>query len=131
MIKEVVIALLIGATTPMPTVQHTNMGECRITEYCPQCNDGSGYESSSGIMLKDGCCACNWLPIGTKINIEGETFTVVDTCGTDAIDIFIDTDECICNMNEYRKVVKNENVRKTIADMACDSLRKMAQHGMD
>ena len=46
------------------------------------------------------------LPIGTKVSIEGDIFTVVDTCGTDAIDIFIDHDDgwCGCNLNEYRKV---------------------------
>ena len=80
------------------------IGECRITEYCPQCNDGSGHESSSGVYLEYGHAACNWLPIGTIVNIEGDEFVVVDTCGTDAIDIFVDTDECHCNLNEYKRV---------------------------
>lgn len=81
-----------------------DLGKCRITQYCCACNDGSGHESSSGKYLEYGDCACNWLPIGTEISIEGEIFTVVDICGTDAIDIFIDTNECHCNLNEYKDV---------------------------
>lgn len=84
---------------------------CRITSYCPACNDGDGHESSSGIYLQYGHAACSWLPLGTTINIEGETFEIVDTCGTDAIDIFIDDESgaCRCRLNEYRKVaIKRE-----------------------
>ena len=80
------------------------IGECRITSFCPSCNEPAGYESKSGKELEYGHVACNWLPLGTEISIEGETFVVTDTCGTDAIDIFIDTDTCTCNLNEYRKV---------------------------
>ena len=92
-------------TTPIIDQQPTyvNIGECRITEYCPTCNGGN-YESASGKRLEYGDCACSWLPMGTVINIEGEEFTVVDICGTDAIDIFVDTDTCQCNLNEYRNV---------------------------
>lgn len=81
------------------------IGECRITTYCPACNEPYGYQSSSGKHLAYGDCACSWLPLGTKVNIEGDVFTVVDTCGTDAIDIFIDIDGgCECNLNEYKRV---------------------------
>lgn len=81
-----------------------SIGEQRITCYCPDCNDGEGYESSSGKTLRYGYAACSWLPIGTKISIEGELFEIVDICGTDAIDVFVDTDRCRCNLNEYKKV---------------------------
>lgn len=81
------------------------LGKKRITCYCPHCNDPHGYESSSGKTLRYGYAACNFLPIGAKINIEGETFIVMDRCGpNDVIDIFIDTDSCQCNINEYRSV---------------------------
>lgn len=97
------------ATTPIAEsdlTQWESIGEQRITTYCPVCNDGAGHESSTGKYLEYGDCACSWLPVGTVINIEGEEFTVVDTCGTDAIDIFIDDDsgECRCDRNEYKKV---------------------------
>lgn len=90
-------------------------GQCRVTCYCPECNDGTGHESSSGAYLKTGHAACRWLPVGTIIDIEGDEFEIVDTCGTDAIDIFIDDDsgECSCNLNEYKRVtIKKERKDK-------------------
>lgn len=83
---------------------YTDLGECRITTYCPSCNTGAGHASSSGVWLEYGHAACNWLPLGTVINIEGEEFEIVDTCGTDAIDLFIDTEYCRCDLNEYKRV---------------------------
>lgn len=94
-----------------PAPIYEDLGECRITCYCPECNDGTGHESSSGAYLKTGHAACRWLPVGTIIDIEGDEFEIVDTCGTDAIDIFIDDDsgECRCNLNEYKRVtIKRE-----------------------
>lgn len=131
MVKEVVLIMLIALSNPVSTVEYIDLGDCRITEYCPTCNDGSGYESSSGIELKSGYCACAWLPEGAEISVEGEPLTVVDTCGTEAIDVFIDTDECECNLNEKRKVTLIENTKKSFADMVVDKCRKMARHGMD
>ena len=114
MIKTVLAGLLIASTltsAPAPKEKKPekvwkSLGECRITSYCPYCNDGEGHESSSGKSLEYGDAACNWLPIGTKISIGGDIFTVVDICGTDAIDIFIDHDDefCGCNLNEYQEV---------------------------
>lgn len=112
MIKTIA-AMLIVASLVAPPVQKEKpknewkyLGKCRITSYCPICNDGSGHESSSGTELQYGHAACNWLPIGTKISIEGEIFEIVDICGTNAIDIFVDHDDgyCGCNINEYKKV---------------------------
>lgn len=117
MIKAVAAILLAGSIIAAPVHEKDkpkeewkSLGKCRITSYCPVCNDGSGHESSSGKELEYGDCACSWLPVGTKVSIEGEIFTVVDVCGTDAIDIFIDHDEgyCSCQLNEYRKVAIKE-----------------------
>lgn len=86
-----------------------NIGKIRITEFCPICN--GGYESASGEKLQYGDCGCNFLPIGTKVFIEGTVFTVKDTGGVDdVIDIFVDTpEECNCNLNEYKEVlIKHE-----------------------
>lgn len=111
MIKTAIAGALIAASIAAPAhnkdspkEEWKDLGECRITTYCCACNDGSGHESSSGKYLEYGDCACSWLPLGTEISIDGEIFTVVDICGTDAIDIFIDTDECHCNLNEYKDV---------------------------
>lgn len=81
-----------------------SLGSVRCTEYCPNCNSPSGYQSSSGTYLYEGCVACSWLPIGTVLMIDGYEYTVVDVCGTDAIDIFVDTDGCYCSMNTYKEV---------------------------
>lgn len=90
---------------PVKTSPWKNIGMCRITTYCPWCNDPPGtYNSSSGAQLYEGCAACNWLAIGTKIRINGNEYTIVDTCGTDAIDIFVDTSYCQCHTNYYTNV---------------------------
>ena len=81
------------------------VGDCRITEYCPFCNSPQGHGSASGAYLEYGHVACGWLPIGAVIKIDGEIFTVVDVCGTDAIDIFVPCEDyCQCDMNEYKYV---------------------------
>ncbi len=57
-----------------------------ITAYCncKQCTGKSigdrGYGiTASGKLTCKGCCACNWLPFGKKLNIEGlGEFTVMD-----------------------------------------------------
>jgi 3D (Asp-Asp-Asp) domain-containing protein len=83
----------------------SSIGSVRITTYCPCCNSPKGYQSSSGTTLYEGCVACNWLPIGTRVRINGTEYTVMDTCGTDAIDIFVDTpDGCHCDTNYYTNV---------------------------
>lgn len=90
--------------------QWESLGECRITTYCPACNDPAGsYQSSSGTTLYEGCVACSWLPLGATLRINGSIYTVVDRCGTDAIDIFVDTSYCMCSSNYYTKVeIKKE-----------------------
>lgn len=79
----------------------------RVTEYCPSCNCPPGHGSASGKYLEEGDCACGWLPMGTVVIIDGEEYTVVDVCGTDAIDIFVNDDsgECRCERNEYEEAV--------------------------
>ena len=106
MIAELLLTIGIGCNAIVADVMPDYMpiGECRITTYCPSCNDGTGHESSSGTYLEYGHAACGWLPIGTVIDIEGERFEVVDICGTDAIDLYVETDECRCNLNEFRRV---------------------------
>lgn len=85
--------------------QWESIGSCRITTYCPGCNDPAGsYQSSSGATLYEGCVACSWLPIGTVLRINGNEYVVMDRCGTDAIDIFLDTSYCTCNQNYYTNV---------------------------
>lgn len=110
-IVALVLAAMISISPMLPDKAKSqqewkSIGKCRITTYCHVCNDGHGYESTSGKRLKYGYAACRWLPNGTIISVEGEIFEIADTCGTGAIDLFVDTDgeECKCNVNEYRRV---------------------------
>ena len=87
------------------------IGVCRVTHYCPQCNDPVGsYKSASGKTLRSGMVACSWLPMGTVLSIEGEQFVVTDICGTEAIDIFIDSSVCYCSENSYKKIFIKKGV---------------------
>lgn len=82
-----------------------SLGYCRITEYCPSCNDPRGsYQSSSGAHLEEGMVACSWLDNYTRIRIGDSEYIVTDYCGTDAIDIFCDTDSCMCDANYWTEV---------------------------
>lgn len=83
-----------------------SLGECRVTSYCPACNSPAGHASATGKYLEYGDCACSWLPMGTVIMVDGEVFTVVDVCGTEAIDIFLEgpIDQCVCDRNYYTEV---------------------------
>ena len=105
-LASVAISLLLTVSAGVSSQGWENLGYCRVTQYCPACNDPAGHQSSSGVYLTDGCAACNWLDIGTVIEIDGVEYTIVDYCGTDAIDLFIDSDsdECVCYMNEYKEV---------------------------
>lgn len=106
--EKVIFSGLESLIIPMfeeETQQWEPIGECRVTTYCPYCNSPQGHGSASGVYLEYGHVACSWLPIGTVIRIDGEVFTVVDVCGTDAIDIFMPfEDGCHCDINEYRFV---------------------------
>lgn len=86
--------------------QWVSLGDCRVTSYCPACNSPAGHASATGKYLEYGDCACSWLPMGTVLMIDGEVFTVVDVCGTEAIDIFLDgpIDTCVCDRNYYTEV---------------------------
>lgn len=112
-ITNLALATMIGmgatATDLKPideSLEWVPLGKCRITTYCAYCNDGAGHESSTGTYLKYGHVACRWLEPGTIISIGGEQFEVVDTCGTDAIDIYLESNNgrCTCNLNEWRNV---------------------------
>lgn len=102
MIGSIAIALVLSFIQPQEAQEPWDyLGECRITTYCQYCNEPAGYGSSSGKELAYGDAACGWLPEGSQISIEGEVFTIVDKCGTDAIDLFIPSDcgYCDCDLN--------------------------------
>ena len=80
----------------------------RYTHYCAcaRCNGNSRGITSSGKKIKNGMSnpyyvACNWLPLGTIINVDGTYYTVVDRGGSGLsrkgrIDIFTPEGHSAC-----------------------------------
>lgn len=107
-ITSAVLALGIGlsggvqdATGPV------DLGEYRITTYCQACNEPVGRQSASGKLLEYGDVAMNGVPLGSKISIDGEIFTVTDRCGIDGtVDIYVEdgSGTCRCNWLDYKEV---------------------------
>lgn len=107
---------MFSSTVPLEKAkseQWRDLGKYRITVFCEACNDPSGTQSASGKALEYGDVAMNGVPLGSKISIDGEIFTVVDRCGIDGtVDIFIPGGEdniCECNFLDYKEVrIKSE-----------------------
>ena len=80
---------------------------CETTSYTV----GDGLTPSNimanGEVAHVGAVACNFLPMGTQIRINGNIYTVKDRCGADdCIDIYMDSyEECI---NWGRRTVEVE-----------------------
>lgn len=116
MIKTVVAGLLIASTltaAPAPKEKKPekvwkSLGEWRISAFCEACNDPAGTRrSASGKPLEYGDVAMNGVPLGSKISIDGEVFTVTDRCGIDGtVDIYVPTCEgyCGCDILRYDNV---------------------------
>ena len=80
----------------------------RYTHYCAcaRCNGNSRGITSSGKKIKNGMknphyIACNWLPLGTVIKVDGVNYTVVDRGGSGLsrkgrIDIFTPEGHSAC-----------------------------------
>ncbi len=83
----------------------------RKTHYCAcaKCNGNSRGITTSGKKIRNGMknphyVACNWLPLGSVINVDGTNYTVVDRGGSGLsrkgrIDIFTPEGHSAC----YRK----------------------------
>lgn len=114
MIKTLAAVLIVAsmAATPAPKEKKAepewkSLGEWRITVFCESCNDPVGRQSASGKPLEYGHVAMNGVPLGSKISIEGEIFTVTDRCGIDGtVDIFVPTCDgaCGCDKLTYEEV---------------------------
>lgn len=124
MIRAMIAGALIAASmaaTPAPKEKKAepewkSLGECRISVFCESCNDPVGRQSASGKPLEYGHVAMNDVPLGSKISIEGEIFTVTDRCGIDGtVDVFVPTCDgaCHCNSLDYKKVsIKTKGGKK-------------------
>lgn len=114
MIKTIIAGALIAASLTAapapkekPKEEWKDIGKWRVTTFDVYCNDPPGSQSARGKPLEYGDVAMNGVPLGSKISIEGEIFTVTDRCGIDGtVDIFIENDagHCTCNTLEYKEV---------------------------
>lgn len=82
------------------------LGTYKITHYCPcsQCCGWSTGITASGTYATAGrTVACNSLPFGTQIMINGNIYTVEDTGGmsNSTIDIFVESHQEALNLGTY------------------------------
>ena len=68
-------------------------GRCWITHYCACercCGKSDGITASGAYVCEGWTVACNWLPFGTLVSINGNTYCVQDRGGPDVeFDIYI------------------------------------------
>ncbi len=75
------------------------LGTYTLTAYCPcyECSEGYGHHTSSGAWATEGrTVACNSIPAGTRLVINGHEYVVEDTgggLGSSKIDIFFECHE--------------------------------------
>lgn len=81
------------------------LGTYRITHYCPcgQCGSGTGITASGTQATVGRTVACNSLPFGTQIVINGNVYTVEDTggMGGNTIDVFVGSHQEALNLGVY------------------------------
>ena len=83
--------------TDLPVYPHSNfanktcgievakqLGFWQVTAYCScaKCNGSWGNKTASGVKPNSKTVACNFLPFGTKLKINGETYIVQDRGNT-------------------------------------------------
>ena len=85
--------------------QYKSLGVYKITHYCPcgQCGSGTGITASGTQATVGRTVACNSLSFGTKVIINGNTYTVEDTGGMNGntIDIFVSSHQEALNKGVY------------------------------
>ena len=80
---------------------YINMGECKITYYCPCeiCSEGWGHQTYSGKTARSEHTVAvdpNVIAYGTKLLIDGHVYTAEDCGGNvrgDHVDIYLDSHE--------------------------------------
>lgn len=81
------------------------LGNYKITHYCAcnKCSSGTGITASGTYVTEGRTVACNSLSFGTKVIINGNTYTVEDTGGMNGntIDIFVSSHQEALNKGVY------------------------------
>lgn len=99
--RKLIIAFLIGMASVFPVQAEWITAEC--SAYTPY---DCGTITATGETVRVGGVACNFLPFGTVIVIDGVEYIVNDRCGIDnCIDIFMeDYDAAIQFGRQYKEV---------------------------
>lgn len=94
----------------------TSIGTYKLTAYCPCskcCGKWAGGNTSSGTIPTQGrTVACNTLPAGTKVNINGHDYIVEDTGNMkgNVVDIFFNSHQEALNFGvQYAEVFVYKN----------------------
>lgn len=99
--RKLILAFLIGAASILPTQAEWLIAEC--SAYTPY---DCGAITATGETVHVGGVACNFLPFGTVVIIDGVEYIVNDRCGIDGcIDIFMESyEDAIEFGRQYKEV---------------------------
>lgn len=115
--RKIIILVAMATMLAIPhdalaRTQKIDMGQFKITAYCPcyECSDGYGRHTHSGKTAKSGRTIAvdqDVIDIGSKVKIGKKTYIAEDVGGKvigDTIDIFFDTHE---EVEEYEVKYKH------------------------
>ena len=87
--RKLMLAFLISVSSILPAQAEWLIAEC--SAYTPY---DCGTITATGETVHVGGVACNFLPFGTVVVIDGREYVVNDRCGIDGcIDIFMESYE--------------------------------------
>jgi len=87
--RKLLLAFLLSVSSILPAQAEWIVSEC--SAYTPY---DSGTITATGETVRVGGVACNFLPFGTVVVIDGVEYVVNDRCGIDGcIDIFMESYE--------------------------------------
>jgi len=99
--RRELLTILFTLMTPLAAQAEWLIAEC--SAYTPY---DSGTITATGETVRVGGVACNFLPFGTAIVIDGVEYIVNDRCGIDnCIDIFMESyEDAIQFGRQYKEV---------------------------
>ena len=115
--------LLLNANVTNASAETINMGEFKLTAYCPccRCSKGYGRSTTSGNKARSShtiAVDTDVINLGSRVKIGNKIYTAEDTgsgVSGDHIDIFFDTHEEVENFGiKYKnvKVVRKDKKKK-------------------
>lgn len=99
--RKLLLAFLLSVSSILPAQAEWIVSEC--SAYTPY---DCGTITATGETVRVGGVACNFLPFGTVVVIDGVEYIVNDRCGIDGcIDIFMEDYEAAIQFGRQRKEV--------------------------